>query len=54
MTFTSRVLQTAVGEAGPGVEISHDELHATTGNLWVEVVDARVPHQDADGKRESS
>lgn len=41
--YVSRHYQLKVGESRNGVEIKHDEMYATTGNLWIEVAEKAHP-----------
>ena len=41
--YASKEYQCKVGESRTGVEIKHDELFATTGNLWIEVAEKAKP-----------
>lgn len=41
--YTSRAYQLTVGESRTGAEIKHDEMHARTGNLWIECAEKARP-----------
>lgn len=41
--YSSKFYQIQVGESRQGVEIKHDELYASTGNLWIEMAEKAQP-----------
>lgn len=41
--YGSKAYQTSVGESRTGVEIKHDWLYSTTGNLWIEGAEKKRP-----------
>lgn len=41
--YASRTYQLNFGESRTGVEIKHDKIMATTGNLWIETAEKAMP-----------